>query len=150
MSSFECVLLWGFSKRTCRSVQGNLICRVAQEPNRHRRNRFPEIWAQNLEFGIGALTRRSLRCSFLDAQTNDPSFALTNNKRGGPNTEISPAIAKINSQKIYGCTICPETITEIIRFQFRRCKNYVTAPEINSSGGPICQKIRYGNHSNPL
>ena len=29
-------------------------------------------------------------------------------------------------------TICPETITEIIRFEFLRCKNYVTAPEINS------------------
>ena len=33
-------------------------------------------------------------------------------------------------------TICPDTITEIIRFRFLRCKNYVTAPEINSPRGP--------------
>ena len=33
-------------------------------------------------------------------------------------------------------TICPETITELIRFEFLRCKNYVTAPEINSPRGP--------------
>ena len=46
-------------------------------------------------------------------------------------------------------TICPETITEIFRFQFLRCKDYVTAPEINSPGGPIRQKLRYGNHSSP-
>ena len=32
--------------------------------------------------------------------------------------------------------ICPETITELIRFEFLRCKNYVTAPEINSPRGP--------------
>ena len=36
-------------------------------------------------------------------------------------------------------TICPETITEIIRLQFPRCKNYVTAAEINSPRGPIRQ-----------
>ena len=30
-------------------------------------------------------------------------------------------------------TICPETITELIRFEFLRCKNYVTAPEIIGS-----------------
>ena len=34
------------------------------------------------------------------------------------------------------CTICPETITEIIRFEFLRCKNYVMAPEINSPRTP--------------
>ena len=33
-------------------------------------------------------------------------------------------------------TICPETITEIIRFEFLRCKNYVTAPEINAPRTP--------------
>ena len=27
-------------------------------------------------------------------------------------------------------TICPETITDLISFQFPRCKNYVSAPEI--------------------
>ena len=41
---------------------------------------------------------------------------------------------------------CPKTITEIIRFQFLRCENYATAPEINSARGPT---RRYGNHSNP-
>ena len=38
-------------------------------------------------------------------------------------------------------TICPETITELIRFRFLRCKNYVTAPEINSPRGPGRQKL---------
>ena len=46
-------------------------------------------------------------------------------------------------------TICPETITEIIDFQFLRCKNYGTVPEINSPRGPIRQKFQYRNHSNP-
>ena len=38
-------------------------------------------------------------------------------------------------------TICPETITELIRFEFLRCKNYVTAPEINSPRGPHSPEI---------
>ena len=40
-----------------------------------------------------------------------------------------------------GGTICPETITELIRFEFLRCKNYVTAPEINSPRGPKSPEI---------
>ena len=38
-------------------------------------------------------------------------------------------------------TICPETITELIRFEFLRCKNYVTAPEINSPRDPHSPEI---------
>ena len=38
-------------------------------------------------------------------------------------------------------TICPETITELIRFEFLRCKSYVTAPEINSPRGPHSPEI---------
>ena len=38
-------------------------------------------------------------------------------------------------------TICPETITELIRFRLPRCKNYVTAPEINSPRGPNSPEI---------
>ena len=47
-------------------------------------------------------------------------------------------------------TIFPETIPEMIPFQFLRCENYVTAAEMNSPGGPICQTLRYRNRSNPL
>ena len=47
-------------------------------------------------------------------------------------------------------SICPETITEAIRFQFLRCKNYVTAAEISSPRGPIRQKLRYRNRSDSL
>ena len=47
-------------------------------------------------------------------------------------------------------TICPKTITEIICFQFLRCKDYVTAPETNSPKGPTRQKLQYGNRSNSL
>ena len=46
--------------------------------------------------------------------------------------------SKVFSSKI---TICPETITELIRFEFLRCKNYVTAPEINSPRGPKSPEI---------
>ena len=42
------------------------------------------------------------------------------------------------SQKV---TICPETITELIRFEFLRCNNYVMAPEINSPRGPESPEI---------
>ena len=38
-------------------------------------------------------------------------------------------------------TICPETITELVRCEFLRCKNYVTAPEINSPRGPHSPEI---------
>ena len=38
-------------------------------------------------------------------------------------------------------TICPETITELIRFELLRCKNYVTAPEINCPRGPKSPEI---------
>ena len=49
--------------------------------------------------------------------------------------------------KKHGCsqgtqnTICPETITELIRFRVLRCKNYVTAKEINSPRGPNSPEI---------
>ena len=37
------------------------------------------------------------------------------------------------------------------RFRFLRGKSfdYVTAPDINSPGGPFCQELRHGKHSNP-
>ena len=35
-------------------------------------------------------------------------------------------------------------------FQFPRCKDYVTAPDMNSPRGPTRQKLRYTNHSNLL
>ena len=40
-------------------------------------------------------------------------------------------------------TICPETIPERIHLQFPRCKDYVTAPEINSPKSPTRQKAQY-------
>ena len=46
-------------------------------------------------------------------------------------------------------TICPETITEIVCFQFPRCKSYIAALEIDSPTGPVRQKLQYGNHSDP-
>ena len=39
--------------------------------------------------------------------------------------------------------ICPETITELVRFQFLRCTNYVAEPESNSTKGKKCQKLHY-------
>ena len=46
------------------------------------------------------------------------------------------AIAKSTTHR----TICPETIAEIIRFQFLRCKNNVTAPNMSTPRGPTRQK----------
>ena len=44
----------------------------------------------------------------------------------------------------------PESISELIRFQFLRRKNHVLSPEIASPRGPSRQKLRYRNHSSPL
>ena len=65
-----------------------------------------------------------------------------------PNT-ATRTLEKKMSSFLALITICPATIMETICFQFLRCKNDVTAPEINSPKGPIRQQIRYGNHSNP-
>ena len=46
-----------------------------------------------------------------------------------------------SDQKMLMFTICPDTITELIRFEFLSCKNYVTAPEINSRRGPNSPEI---------
>ena len=63
---------------------------------------------------------------------------------------LSPSLNPLFKFTSWTQAICPETITELIRFRFLRCKNHVTAPEINSPRGPSCQELRYGNPLNPL
>ena len=67
-----------------------------------------------------------------------------------PNFGGETAGGSLGLLSLRGVTICPETITELICFQFLRCKNYITEPELNCPTGLFRQKLRYGKHSNPL
>ena len=72
-----------------------------------------------------------------------------------PSYDCAPTQGKGKGEHCHGNMLdfqCPAArpITECFRFQFLRCKHYVTAPEINSPRGSSRQKLRYGNLLNPL
>ena len=71
-------------------------------------------------------------------------FAWKATPPGGLRTQKVSLCALFCCVRLFG-TICPETITELICFEYLRCKNYVTAPENNSPRAPRRQELRYGN-----
>ena len=80
--------------------------------------------------------------SFPDFPGSSPNFPRgPPDFPGGQPLSLGSVTPSPDSQKLSLNTICPETITEIIRFEFLRCKNYVTAPEINSPRTPNSPEI---------
>ena len=91
----------------------------------------------------GGLTRNKSLKKFLPGL---PAWSVKKSVKKVPQ-DLKKCQKRLDERQI---TICPETITELIRFEFLRCKNYVTAPKINSPEAQNRQKLLYANPSNPL